>query len=422
MKAHTITILLAGGALTAGLGAGYLLAGNTAGNATSKQTPATTPSTEGRSRSSASSAGNQAHNLSRLIQVLSHRQETGDPAAMRELERMSVAELRALIDELMANLPKGYTEESGRMNKLIDAALGEWYRREGEEALKQVDSMPKGEQRTKLLSQLTFIAARTDPAIARAWADRQQEELGKDWVHRVASEAARGAASRSADEYQAVRELFKDTPPGLSAYISYPEDFDFKKIVAVLPPGHESSGALVAWGARDPEAAWEMTRDLIAQDGEKGSENVTSIFHGISLVNDDAVAAEWLAEKIGEVPQEYRRRVFDMMWSVEFLGPERVNAVLSALDKQEDKMEFASALMGPDDDRNYAPLALKSLESDAAREQVMLKYARQVSRGMGREGTPHFTNMTNYINQTMEAAVLPTDAQERVRAALYKRE
>ena len=421
MKRHTVSILLATGGLATGLSAGYLLAGNTAGNSTNGKT-ATAPATEARSRSSKGGAASQAHNLPRLIQVISHRQTTGDPAAMRELERMSVAELRSLIDESMADLPPGYTEETERLNKLIDAALNEWYRREGEEAFKQVASMPQGKQRTKLLSQLTLIAARTDPTIARAWADRQQEEFGKDWVHLVASEAARGAASRSADEYLAVRELFKDTPPGLSAYIPYPEEFDFKKVVAVLPPSYESSGVVVAWGARDPAAAWEMTRELIAQDGEKASQYVTSIFHGISLVNDDTKAAEWLAEKIGEVPQEHRRNVFDLMWSVEFLGPERVNAVLGALNTQEDKMEFASALMGPNDDRNYAPLALKSLDSDAAREQVMLKYARHVSRGMGREGTPHYVNMSKYVDQTMEAAALPPDARERVHAALYKRE
>ncbi|HEY1120081.1 MAG TPA: hypothetical protein VGE67_00715 [Haloferula sp.] len=421
MKRHTITTLLAVGGLATGLGVGYLLAGNTTGSSTSGQTT-TAPTAEARSRSSKSSAGNQVHNLSRLIQVMSHRQATGDPAALRELERMSVAELRATIDDVIANLPKGYTEESEPMNKLINAALAEWYHREGEEVFKQVDSMPQGKQRTKLLSQLTLIAAQTDPAIAKAWAERQREQLGSNWIRSVAGEAASGAASRSSDEYLAVRELFKDTPPGLSAYIPYPDDFDFKKVVAVLPPDYESSGALVAWGARDPEAAWQTTREMLDQHGEQASQYVTSIFHGISLVNDDTKAAEWLAEKIGEVPQEHRKRVFDLMWSVEFLGPERVNAVLGALNTQEDKMEFTSALLGPNDDRNYAPLALKSLESDAAREQVMLKYARHVSRGMGREGTDHYVSMGNYVDQTMEAASLPADAQERIRAALYKRE
>lgn len=420
MKRHTINILLAAGGLATGLGAGYLLAGNTTGSSTSGQAAA--PTTEARSRSSKGSAGNQAHNLSRLIQVISHRQATGDPAAMRELERMSVAELRTLIDESMADLPPGYTEETERINRLIDAALGEWYRREGEEAFKQVDAMPKGKQRTKLLSQLTLIAARTDPSVAQAWTERQREEFGRDWVRLVASEAAAGAASRSSDEYLAVRELFKEEPPGLSAYIPYPDDFDFKKVVAALPPSYENSHVMVAWGARDPDAAWEMTRELIAQNGEKASQYFTSIFHGIALVKEEAVAAEWFAETLGEVPEEHHKSVFNSLWSVEFLGPDRVNAVLGALNTQEDKMEFTSALLGPNDDRNYAPLALKSLESDAAREQVMLTYARRVSRGMGREGSDHYVSMGKYVDQTMEAASLPADAQERIRAALYKRE
>ena len=327
-----------------------------------------------------------------------------------------------MIDELMDSMPKGWSEETEKINKVIEAALSEWYRREGEEALRQVDAIPMRDKRTRLLSRLTLVAASTDPKLAWTWAERQREEFGKDSVHLVATEAARGAAGRSADEYLAVRELFKDTPPGLSAHLPYPDDFDFKKVVTSVPPNYESSGVVVAWGARDPEAAWEAIRELTVQYGGKASEYVTSIFHGISLVNDDTVAAKWLAKKIGEVPEEHRRRVFDLMWSVESLQPERVTAVLSALNNQEDKMEFTSALLGPGDERNYSPLALKSLESDAAREQVMLKYARHVSRGMGKEGTPHYTNMGKYINQTMEAASLPADAQERVRAALYKRE
>lgn len=350
------------------------------------------------------------------------RQERGDPAALRELERMSVAELRSMVEELMDGMPKGWSEETEKLNKLIEAALSEWYRRDGEEAFKQLDATLQEERRTQLLSRLTLIAARTDPALAKAWADRLREQLGKEWIRQIASEAARGAGSRSADEYLAVRELFKDTPPELSAYISYPDDFDFKKIVASLPPSYENSGVVVAWSARNPDAAWEMTHKLMTRDGQKAADYVTSIFHGIALVNEEADAAKWLAEKIGEVPEEHRKRVFDLMWSVESLRPERVTAISNALTTPEDQRTFASVLLGPKDQRDYAPIGLNALASDAEREQVILEYARGVSRGMGREGTPHYVNMSKYIDQTMGAVSLPADAQERVRAALYKRE
>ena len=80
---------------------------------------------EGRLSSPASSL-KEDRGLPQLLRVVRSYYDSGDPEALREIERLETPELRRLIEDLMTSLSRDASEESQAIGRLIQAAIKEW--------------------------------------------------------------------------------------------------------------------------------------------------------------------------------------------------------------------------------------------------------------------------------------------------------
>ncbi len=360
----------------------------------------------------------EARGLPQMIRFIRLYGISGSPEIVREIERLSTAELRSLVEELVASRPRHYSEDSEALDHLIRAAIKEWYRREGEEALRRADELEEEDTRRMILSLLINAAAYENPELGKQWADRFREEHGKDWYRFVVYEAVRGAVSRSAEDFLKVRELFKDEAVEMSLQGPFAEDFDFRKVIAAMPTGHGVAGMVSRWAMKDPEAAWETAKEVIGEHGERAGNYVGNVFQGIARVKGDDEAAKWLDGSIGEVPQEVRRMAFQSLWGVEMLMPERSTAIMNALSDREDRVLFASMLLNPHNDRGNGLAGLRALDSDATRVEALMATAAKLAPGMGSGVSEHARTVQGYFDRTMEELALPAETRDRVKAAL----
>jgi len=269
-----------------------------------------------------------------------------------------------------------------------------------------------------VLSQLINAAVSENPELGKQWADRFRAENGKDWYRFVVMEAVQGAISRSADDFLQVKELFKGEDVGFAGHDRFAEDFDFGKVVAAAPVGGGAENMMSRWAAEDPDAAWDMAKKMVGEHGERAGSYVGRVFQGISMVKGDGEAAGWLADHIGEVPEEARRSVFQSLRSVEFLSPERAAAVMTALAGRDERVTFASVLLDPHHDSGTGLAGLRALDSEASRVEALMATAKKYAPWMGNGGSEYSIKVHGYFDRTMEEVGLPREVRETVKAAL----
>ncbi|MBN8457755.1 MAG: hypothetical protein J0M04_07950 [Verrucomicrobia bacterium] len=246
---------------------------------------------------------------------------------MREIERMSVAELK---ESALALLSEGGPEyaapEAYIREKIIRVLLEELFLREGIRSLQWADALEYPGARAKALEDLVGHLAETDPATSREWMDRMRIELGENAYRRWLARACRGAAGRSAADLVDLTRLFgRDCYHLLTTSGPFADDFDFKTFWSgCLENGvalHQIEPATAMFASQDRDAAISTIGRLRA-DGSgtlSHSGSMDELMKGVLLSHGRKDATAWLIGKLDQLGETARVEAVQALYQREDL-------------------------------------------------------------------------------------------------------
>lgn len=239
-----------------------------------------------------------------LLRELERQTLGGD--ALHSIERMSAAELRALLltsAESQKNLTTQETRE--RFLQLVQAAAAEFYRREGPESLAWAESSDSRNAFTYLLA----AAARNEPDFAWQWVDRYKAIYGQRLPLDITRAAHHGAQERGAKDLGEVDKLYGEfvepRPPG------YPSGFDFESYFAKNTSNMGNRSAMRYLGGSDPVQAEKMLLKGIEEGREGWAYIAGAALDGRAGIVGESEAARWIRDLLPKVPESERAEFID---------------------------------------------------------------------------------------------------------------
>ena len=335
--------------------------------------------------------------------------------AQRTMERMDAAELK----ELLLSLREGGRDSQGErmmQESLRIAAARELYERDTEGGLKWAAEM--GTKGNELFDLLIRLGAKKEPLYIRTWIERERERRGDDWAKQIASSAWNGGPAHGAETMLEVEKAYEGMLGGFGFTPEpFAEDFDFARYFKDSKPGQTERTAVVAWAARDPDAALAMI-----QGRENAGYLFGAAFEGISAMKGDAEAATWVAGKLDSLPPELREAGTAWLLKTRGATADRVGILMEALPRGEDRILIAkSALdfsgLNPQSEHTGAS-ALGFLNPEQQVQALELSvgtYRQWMSRDPAAA-----RNIQAGVERVMELAGLSEDSKARVRAAYAK--
>ncbi|QJE94403.1 hypothetical protein [Luteolibacter luteus] len=348
------------------------------------------------------------HDLAALLRWR-QRQDSGDPELQREMERMSDVELRDLMAEFAGQL-KEAGDDRIAMNRAIEMAAKELYRREGEDGIRWAFAL--GEGRRVVLFNMISAAAFDDPGMALPWLDGYEKEFGKGMVSTIANEAVRGATSRGAEALLKLRQLYGERLRGASFPGGrFPEDFDFKLFAKGMKGDYRSHAAMQYWAAKDKDAAWASIRESAAE-GVDNPHDMGVLFSGVALMEGDRKAAEWIIPKLDEIPEDKRMQAVRGLRGQGQLTPEGARVLLPLLRNDEERVALVATCVFPMS--NSGLEMLKCLPDEGSRANALLEVARSYSFQSVNVPPLQREKITGFFQSAMEELKLPEEARSQI--------
>lgn len=296
------------------------------------------------------STGGTKHTLHHLKISARKARSTGiSPQISRQIERMDATALRSMVEQIVRDISRGHLVHTAENQRLMDAVLGELYRREGTGMMEWIEAVPEKANRINLTSAAIRILMKESPDSAAPWLEKNKDIYGPDPLKTgiFSLPAITGATERGAED------LLKAIRQNGTKYLStdFPEDFDFAKFFAGLreegayPEGHGRSlhdPAATTWMARDPDAAWAALKGEVTT----GERILGPLAAGMMAGKGEAAGMTWAAEKISALPPEHRELAVSTLFiGTTSFGNEAVSTAMTALPESE-KRTFLRRLVG----------------------------------------------------------------------------
>lgn len=358
------------------------------------------------------------HDFATLVRYA--RKLPGKPSALKlELGRMDAGGLKALALELSASLKvEAPPEEKQAAYGVLQAAMQELYRREGERALEWAGGISHTGDRFNVLTLLLSELAQESPEKSRKWISKHRDEYGDDWAWNFYPYAMVGANGRGAEDVIKVMELFASDSRGMMLNMgNYAEDFDFHRLVTAFPYSADLNPSMEHWAARDKEAAWAAVNEVITADGAGGASYMGSLLKGAVALESDETAAAWTVSKLELLSGETKERALRSITSTPF-SVETMTALVNALPAERDRVSLASeyAMSRP----AIALPVMQALGSEAAQIQTLLNVALRLANYTSYGNPPSKETVDSYTT-IMEQLRLAPEFREKFHEVLVSR-
>ena len=363
-------------------------------------------------------AGPAKHDFAALLKWSKQRESSGTLIA-REMERLDKGELRALLIELAADA-QGDLQRSGRA---LHFAAKELFKREGAAALEWADALDDG-LRKKLYPRVLQAALESDAIAYKAKFDEYAKEFGDGVARSLIYPMIGGATERGAEDLIKLREVYGDAlkqfmlPMG-----TLPDDFDFHRFFTGMTGSsiREGMGSTFQyWSAKDREAAWAGFKELSASGKPGVAGYFPCLFDGVAAVAGPAKAAEWLAPKLVELPEEQRSKALASFGLSGPLESETVATLIPLLGSEADRMKLAQRAVAASTSGSPAgAAALAALASDEQRADVLLNHVR--TYGFEKMPPSSRNRLRGELEKMMETVKLPEAMRSQVTAEIEAR-
>lgn len=415
MKTHALKIVLGVAALAVGIFLGRFVAGDGRDNLTLDGEGLSRNVQKPRPPDVAESGTDKKKRTFKAL-LKSRKANAGFPESRREMERLSISELKSLILDCGVNEGK-YGEETRAGWSIFNAASEELYRREGEDALKWADGL-EAEDRKLVLTWVLRQAAFENPELAKPWIERFRTEFGAGAITAFAHPAIQGATGRGAEELIQLKESYGDLLDGAGfPQGTYADDFDFHRFVTSgMTSGMEAMEPFQYWSAKDKEAAWEGFKEVLEKDRSIFASYFGSVFTGVAAVEGEAKAAEWMMSKLDEIPADARKSALSSLQQGGTLTSQGVESVMAALPNAADRATFAGSLISPNRVNPLGTIALEKLPVEERLQAVV--NAATSNQGWARGDTPEAKKARANLDAVAERAGLSVEQRAQVSAIL----
>ncbi|MEK7951566.1 hypothetical protein [Luteolibacter soli] len=362
-------------------------------------------------------AGPAKHDLASLLKWC-RQQEISGSRVEREIERLDKGELRALLVDLAGD---------GQADPQVSAstagvAAKELFKREGAAAFDWVAGLDEG-IRKAVYPRILEAALVSDPIAYKDRFEAYKKEYGGPAASAFIYPMIGGATERGAEDMIKLQEAYGDA---LKQYMvpvgTLPEDFDFHRFFTGLPASSNDSmrNTFLYWVAKDREAAWSGFKE-VTKGGAPGTNSYfPALFDGVASVAGPAKAAEWLAPKLAELPDEQRARALGAFGMMGPLETQMVTAIMPLLESDSDRMTLAQrAVVASAGGSKAGVAALTALASDEQRTEVLLNHVRT----FGYEKMPPASRdrFSGELEKLMEKVNLPEAMRNQVTGEIKAR-
>lgn len=355
--------------------------------------------------------------LARMLAL--HQRGPGEMGDLRrEMERLGPEELRGRMKELL----EGFQNEQRTygLRETLRMFGEELFRREGEAALEWAEGLDE-KLRKPALEALLRAAAAESPAVAKRWIDRLRETYGPEWNSRASWDAMRAAAGRGADDLLQVAALFGvDLEEGPQSAPSYVEDFDFAKMLSQFPKGHGAREAFRYWTAKDKDAAWATMKTLFEAKQEDATLSMGAMWGGVAAAEGRDASIRWLLARLDEIPQDMREATMENLNRQNALLPEDYKALMSSLQRSDDRLGFASGFFAVWGDINEVHAVMEPLNHQE-RVDVIVKAAKDYSRMYLTVEEDRSRSIGAYFDARISEYSFSPEESEKVREALGRK-
>ena len=277
------------------------------------------------------------HDLATIRAQWARDREDGH-GVRQEMERMDGSALRDLTVSLAADYGPG-------ARAVLKSALAELIRRDGDAALRWVDSLEPGARR-EILDPAIEEAARLSPALAKDWMTIHEAAYGLRASGHIIATALSAAISRGADDLIGTSRLFEGRSGGSSLTFErqYPEGFNFAKVYQELPASRAEM--LRFWAASDKDAAWSAMTAGLGKDSDRFDGSAAGYLVPTILLRDgEKEGTRWLVEKLDGLPAEDRKSAIGTLGTN--ISKEGIGALMTALPTDADRLDTARNLLIP---------------------------------------------------------------------------
>ena len=354
------------------------------------------------------------HDYKTLLKAYERRSWPGaGPGA--EMERLSVTELKGLLEEAAAKLAEAGSDPD--IDKIIAAAGAELFNREGESAVRWAADRPLSDERKTIVSAVMDAAASKSPVAAKPWIDELRVDYGSLWGQDLIRLSLEGSASRSADEMVEVLKLYQGESSNLFySFGPFADDFDFHRLVTEMPALDGTRSAFKTWAAKDRDAAWAGMVELVDHGEREGPWFARRLLEGISGIEGLEKAGEWIFGKLDGLPAAQRAQVVENL-NYGGMSLQQTLSLMKALPSDTDRITYSAVFVGPYGKNTDAVLDALPQE---LRADVISRSAEGYPRRAAKEEISEagIQKAIGHYDRTMEKYGVPADVRERVRKGL----